>query len=202
MFWSPGRSRYDGRDTFFARPVGEFEMYETHDETLGGLLRSIVRNSAVLHAMNISLDRPLAPSGGTALAPEETCLRSLPDFERNMRNIAASCRAKGLPVLFLTMPYTTERDHWFLKPKGLFTNDGVRVLSDADFARGMDRFNEAVLALRDEPAAHVLPLAEAIREPALFNDEVHLTHEGQRLEAQLVAKYILEHGLLREPRNR
>ena len=202
MFWSPGRSRYGGRDAFFARPVGEYESYETHDESLSGLLRSIVRNSAVLHAMDVSLDGPVAPSGGTALAPDETCLRSLPDFERNMRNIAASCRAKGIPVLFLTMPSTTERDHWFLKPKGLFTNDGVRVLSDADFARGMERFNEVVLALRDEPAAHVLDVAGAIRDPALFHDEVHLTHEGQRAEAQLVAKYVLERELLREPRNR
>lgn len=182
--------------------MGEFERYEARDESLSGLLRSIVRNSAILHALNVEPTRPIAPAAVEAPSPEETVLRSLPDFERNMRNIAASCKAKGLPVLMLTMPYTTGGNHFFLRSKGLFTNDGVRILSDVGFSRGMDRFNEVVLALRDEPAVHVLPLADEIREPALFKDEVHLTLEGQRQEAQVVARYILENGLLREPRNR
>lgn len=202
MFWSPGRSRFDGRVAFFARPVGEFEKYEALDESLPGLLRSIVRNSAVLHAMDVRSEEPVARASADAPAPEETVLRSLPDFERNMTSLAASCRLKGFPVLALTMPYTTAGTHFFLRPKGLFTNDGVRVLPDADFARGMDRFNEVVLSLRDEPAVHVLPLADEIRQPAFFVDEVHLTLEGQRREAQLVARYILDNGLLREPRSR
>src|SRR5258706_16167837 len=42
----------------------------------------------------------------------------------------------------------------------------------------MDRFNDVVLALRDEPAVHVLPLAGEIRETGLFKDEVHLTLDG------------------------
>jgi len=202
MFWSPGRSSFDGREAFYARPVGEFERFGARDETLSGLLRSIVRESAFLHGLHISLDEPSARAPGDAPAPEETVLRSLPDFARNMRNIADSCRIKGFPLLLLTMPYTTGGTHFFLRPKGLFTNDGVRVLPDGDFARGMDRFNEVVLALREEPAVQVLPLADEIREPALFVDEVHLTLEGQRREAQLVARYILDNGLLREPRSR
>jgi hypothetical protein len=201
-FWIPGRSRYDGRETFFARPVGKFEKYETQDESLSGLLRSIVRNSAVLHAMNVRFDRPTAPAPGSAPMPEETVLRALPDYERNMRNITSSCKMKGLPVLLLTMPYTTAGTHVFLQPNGFFTNDDVHALSNADFGRGMDRFNEVVLELRDEPAVHVLPLADEIRETQLFTDEVHLTLDGQRREAQIVARYIVDHNLLHEPRNR
>lgn len=75
-------------------------------------------------------------------------------------------------------------------------------LSEEDFAKGMDRFNAATIALRDEPALHVFTLGEEIRDKALFKDEVHLQPEGLQLEAQAVARYILENGLLRGPRNR
>jgi hypothetical protein len=202
MFWSPGRSRFDGRDAFYARPLGEFGKYEARDESLPGLFRSFVRGSALLHALDLRVDEPLPRAREDAADPEETALRSLHEFEINLGNIAASCRAKGFPLLLLTMPYTTGSSRLFLKPGGFFTNDGVRVLSDAGFARGMDRFNEAVLAMKQEPAVRVLPLAGEIRDPALFEDEVHLTFDGQRREAQLVARYILDQGLLREPRNR
>jgi hypothetical protein len=148
------------------------------------------------------LDRPPARAESTAPRPEETVLRALPDFERNMRNLTASCKLKDLPLLLLTMPYTTASNRVFLQPNGFFTNDDVHGLSNEDFSRGMDRFNQAVLELRDEPAVHVLPLAERIRETALFRDEVHLTLDGQRLEAQIVAQYVVDHRLLREPRNR
>lgn len=201
-FWIPGRSRFDGRAAFFARPAGSFEKYETQDESLSGLLRSIVRNSAVLRAMHVSLDRPASRAAGPAPDPEETVLRALPDFQRNMRNLTVSCKLKNLPLLLLTMPYTTAGNRVFLQPNGFFTNDDVHGLSNEGFSRGMDRFNQAVLELRDEPAVHVLPLAERIRETALFRDEVHLTLEGQRQEAQIVARYVVDHQLLREPRNR
>jgi hypothetical protein len=201
-FWIPGRSRFDGRETFFARPAGLFEKYETQDESLSGLLKSIVRNSAVLQAMHVRLDRPAPPAADSAPKPEETVLRALPDFERNMKNLVASCKLKELPLLLLTMPYTTAANHVFLQPGEFFTNDGVHGLSNEDFSRGMDRFNQAVLELSDEPAVHVLPMAEEIRETALFRDEVHLTPDGQRKEAQIVARYVVDHHLLREPRNR
>jgi hypothetical protein len=66
----------------------------------------------------------------------------------------------------------------------------------------MERFNQATLALRDEPAVHAFALADRVRDKRLFEDEVHLTFDGLKLEAILVAEYIVEQKLLSEPRNR
>jgi len=49
---------------------------------------------------------------------------------------------------------------------------------------------------------HVFTLGEEIRDRELFKDEVHLKPEGLRLEAQAVARYIVEHRLLHKPRSR
>jgi hypothetical protein len=201
-FWIPGRSRFDGRDVFYARPAKGSGPAGPQDPTLSGLLESIVQDSAFLHALNLRLDRPVVPAVEAAPLPSETLLRALPDYERNMRNLVMSCETKHLPLLLLTLPYTTGFPMGFLREKSFFTNDDVHTLSEEDFAKGMDRFNAATIALRDEPAVHVFTLGEEIRDKALFKDEVHLKPEGLRLEAQAVARYIVEHGLLREPGNR
>jgi hypothetical protein len=200
-FWIPGHSRFDGRDVFFARPAKGVGPTGPQDPSLSGLLESIVEGSALLHALGVR-PRPVVPTIEAAPLPSETLLRALPDYERNMRNLVTSCETKHLPLLLLTMPYTTGFPMGFLRAKSFFTNDDEHTLSEEDFAKGMDRFNAATIALRDEPAVHVFTLGEEIRDKALFKDEVHLKPEGLEIEARAVARYIVEHGLLREPRNR
>jgi hypothetical protein len=205
-FWLRGRSRYDGRDVFYARPAGRFEVFETRDDSPLGWLREGLRESTLLRDMHIDFGGASEiPDGRIPPAPEEVLLRALPDYERNLRNIALSCQVKGLPVLFLTMPYTTAARQSLTGPGGVFTNDGIHNLSLEDFGRGMDRFNAAVLELRDEPRAFVLPLADELRaqvgEKQVFLDEVHLSAAGQLLEAQIVTRFIIEHELLKKPRN-
>ena len=201
-FWIPGHSRFDGRDVFFARPAKGVGPTGPQDPSLSGLIESILESSVFLHALHLRPDRPVAPTLEAASLPSETLLRALPDYQRNMRNLVTSCETKRLPLLLLTMPYTTGFPSGFLRAKSFFTNDDEHTLSEEDFAKGMDRFNAATIALRDEPAVHVYTLGEEIRDQALFKDEVHLKPEGLQIEARAVARYIVEHGLLREPRNR
>jgi hypothetical protein len=196
-FWKPGTATFDGREAWYSRFVDAPAA-----EPVDGIGDTILRDSAFLRALGIgrAARAPIAPQVAAPL-PSQTLLRALPDYERNMRNLADSCRAKGFPLLLLTMPYATGFTTGFLQRKGFFTNDDEHVLAPEDFAKGMDRFNQATLALRDEPAVHVLALADLVKDKRLFEDEVHLTHDGLKLEAIHVASYVVDQKLLLEPRN-
>ena len=211
-FWKPGTATFDGREVWVSKFVDAPGGGEPVDASFGGLADSAVRNSVFLRALGLGrIPRtstapaiaapPIAAAPIAAPLPSETLLRSLPDYERNMRNVADSCRAKGIPLLLLTMPYATGFPTGFLQRKGFFTNDDEHVLSPEDFAKGMERFNQSTLALRDEPAVHVLELADRVKDKRLFEDEVHLAFEGLKLEAIHVAAYIVDEKLLVEPRN-
>jgi len=195
-FWMPGRSRFDQREVFYARPTGRFEGLEANDPTLRGLAKTILRDSEVLHALGFSKPRSLQRGQEVVSMPESVYLRSLPAFERNMRNLARSCEQKGVPVLFLTMPFTIGSGHTYLLPGNFFTNDGMHHLGPEQFAAGMRRFNDVVRSLANEPTVCVVDVAVEIVDPALFTDEVHLTEQGQLREAQLVSNAILQRQLL------
>lgn len=207
LFWTVGKSRYDGRPVFHARPAGDAEHLDPPDRSASGMLRGLVDGSEVLSALRRATGRgrrtraPAArgPAGEPRQVPlsEAESLRSLPAFARNMRNLRAGCAVKGVKVLFLTMPFSIEQtNRSFLLPGQLTTNDGVHHMRVEDFAAGMRRFNEEVLALRDEPRAWVLDLAPHITDPAQFQDEVHLVHPALKVEAGLVADFVLANDLL------
>jgi hypothetical protein len=201
-FWTVGRSRFDGRPVFHARPNGAFEAFEGHADDLASLGGDLLSASAFLRSVRAGFARPPTTEAIVTAMPDGVVLRALPQFERNMANLARSCRVKDVPVLFLTMPWTLASGRSFLPPGTFFTNDGRHHLDDAGFRMGIERFNDAVLALADEPHAHVFALHERIIDPALFLDEVHLTKEGQKLEGEAVARHVIENELLRTPRER
>lgn len=196
-FWIPGRGRFDQREVFYARPAGRFAIYESRDTTLAGLFKAVANESAVLRALFFS--RPGSTQTSTELVtmPESLYLRSLPAFERNMRNLARSCVEKGVPVLFLTMPFTLDSAHTFLPPGNFFTNDGLHHLAPEQFVDGMRRFNDVVRSLADEPRVFVFDAAAAIGDRTLFVDEVHMTDQGQNLEGRLVANAIMKKNMLK-----
>lgn len=195
-FWLPGKSRFDGREVFYARPGGRYRAYEAHDTSLAGLFRSIADESAVWRALVPRTFVRTQFAQELTRMDESVYLRSLPAFRRNLENLARSCELKGVPVVFLTMPFTLEAKRIFLPPGNFFTNDGFHHLAPEDFADGMRRFNDVVRSLADEPRAYVVDAAAEITDPLLFNDEVHLTEEGQRVEAGVVARRIVESGVL------
>jgi hypothetical protein len=191
-FWLQGRSRLDGREVFYARPGGRFDVYEWHDTSLAGLLGAVANESAVWRSLGFETP-VLTQTGLECMRMDESVyLRALPAFRRNLQNLARSCELEGVPVLFLTMPFTLEAQRIFLPPGNFFTNDGVHHLAPEDFADGMRRFNDVVRSLANEPQAYVLDAAAEIDDPGLFNDEVHLTEAGQRVQAGLVARAIIE----------
>ena len=193
-FWTPGKGRLDGRPLFYAQTSTRFPQFDVPDDTLGGLVDLLSSRSALVRAVR-SAGREDAKPENTHGGTFDT-LRSLPAFRRNMQNLALSARAKDVKMLFLTMPHSVEAHSSFLFPAGFFTNDGVHYLPKAEFTRGMQAFNAAVLELRDEPRVFTLDLAAQIRDKAMFEDEVHLQPEGLKAEAQIVARYIHEQRLL------
>ena len=200
-FWRAGKSRYDGRDVFFAHPSGAFEIYDAHDDGLSGTWQGISEGSALLRGVRRMAARPPERVVETVSMSEEVVLRALPEFRRNLANLALACRTKSVPVVFLTMPWTLGAGRSFLLPGNFFTNDGVHYLDDDGFRLGMRRFNEAVLALADEPHAYALPMHEKLTDPALFTDEVHFELKGQGLEAQALAEFVVEKAILKTPRH-
>jgi len=213
LFWSVGKSKYDQRPVFYARPgLRVADRLDPPDRSFTGMLKSLVAGSEVLRGLREAIGgerlAELQRRAGVQDAPErveskmmfaDEVLRSLPAFERNMGNLAASCALKQVPLLLLTMPFSIDVPNpSFLLPGRMMTNDGIHHMQPADFAFGMGRFNEAVLALRDEPRTWVFDLAPKLTETRLFLDEVHFIQEGVKLEGGLVADYILEHRLLGE----
>ena len=201
-FWRAGKSRYDGRDVFFSRPSGAFEIYEAYDDGLSGAWQGLSEASALLRGLRRMFVRPPKRVVLTVPMSEEVVLRALPQFQRNLANLALACRTKNVPVVFLTMPWTLGAGRSFLPPGNFFTNDGVHHLDDAGFRLGMQRFNQAIVALSDEPRSFVLPMHEQLSDATLFTDEVHLELKGQGLEAEALARFVVEKGILKSPRNR
>jgi hypothetical protein len=195
-FWVRGQSRFNSREVFYSRPAGRFEIYESRDTTLAGLFKALVSDSAVLRTLTFSRPGSTQTRVEFETMPESLYLRSLPAFERNMRNLARSCKEKGVPVLFLTMPFTIDSSHTFLPPGNFFTNDGLHDLTPEQFADGMRRFNDVVRSLADEPGVYVYDAAAAIVDKALFLDEVHMSDGGQNLEGRLVAHEIVKRKML------
>jgi hypothetical protein len=196
-FWIRGKSRLDGRNVFYARPARGYSAYEQRDFTVRGFFRAIFDNSAVLSEIVGVSGPPTRPPPVMVSMPDEVILRALPEFRRNMRNIAQTCRGKRWPVLFLTMPWTLGSRRTFLPPGNFFTNDGEHHLDKAGFELGMRAFNDEVRKLDSELGETVLDLESLITDPVLFIDEVHLKEKGLQTEARLVGEYILEHGLFK-----
>jgi len=205
-YWTIGHARGDGRPVFYARPLESVtDAFERPDPSVGAWLGSLAMESELLRSLRewrrggARIGRPSTGDANDRVVdmPESVYLRALPDFVLNMRAIRDSCELKGVPVLFLTMPFTVDVDtKTFEYPAALFTNDGVEHLAEAQFIDGMKRFNAAALELGDDHGAWTLDLASQIVDPKLFGDEVHLEPDGLELEAKLVAAKIVEIGVL------
>ncbi len=101
-------------------------------------------------------------------------------FRRNLATLGELVAARGGTPVYMTMPWNGE-PRWA---------DPVLVL-------GMQEHNALARALAEERGWPLLDLAS--RQPDLqpfFVDGVHLTPEGNRRKAELVADFLVEHGLV------
>jgi hypothetical protein len=206
-------SVFDGRGTFAARVTEDVFAGES-DASLTGLLRGIARGSTLVHEI-VERVRPRTATargeeGGPAIPPDltpvalppERYLRAVEAFRGYLTRLRRCCEADGVPVVFVTMPFTTEAARpIFLHPGPwalLFSNDGKTCIDAAAFRDGMRKFNDVVRSLDDAPGGRVLDLAPEITDPALFRDEVHLFDDGRQQRARVVADFVRKERLLGE----
>lgn len=140
----------------------------------------------------ISLDSLIAvPCSGPGAT--ETCLGMTPMealeanppiyYERNIRNIVAVARANGADVLLLTWAYSLEA--------------AENYLTRSDYQAALDEHNELVGELAGELETYFYDLAATMPDdPVYWTDGRHMTKEGNRLRAELIAAYIAEEGVI------
>ena len=200
LVWYPRASDFDGRPVFVARPRVEYaDLLDPKDDSPVGLLRTLRSHSTLLRLISLGPGRFQPESATTSVPmPPEVTLRSLPAFRRNLTNLRTSCQALGIPVVFLTMPITVRgQEKVFVTRKQILTNDGETFPVEEDFLAATEAFNGAIRNLaQPEQGAWVLDLAPRITEPRFFRDECHLTVPGLRMEAELVARFLVKQGLV------
>lgn len=198
-FWQSGLARGDGRPAYFAQPIGRFTHEAHHDDSVGGWFRALADESLLARSVRSLAPPPEETQTIVAMEPD-VVLRALPAFQRNMRSLARSARMRGIPTVLLTMPWSLGSSRTFLSPAGFFTNDGRQMLDEAGFDMGMRRFAETVEQLGRDEGVEVVSMHREITDPALFQDEVHLTEAGQEQEARVLVREILLRKLLPKQR--
>ena len=124
-------------------------------------------------------------------------------FVRNLRSIVVLGRSRGQRVVLCTLPHRFRLDG----------PEGDRVLGEAAlryffngaplpgfvwFSRYTAVFNDKVRALAAEEGLPVLDFQRDVPPTKeLFIDEIHVTPEGARLEAELATRFLLENGFVR-----
>jgi lysophospholipase L1-like esterase len=124
-------------------------------------------------------------------------------FVRNLRSIVVLGRSRGQRVVLCTLPHRFRLDG----------PEADRVLGEAAlrnffngaplpgfvwFSRNMVVFNDRVRALAAEEGVPVLDFQRDVPPTKeLFIDEIHVSPQGARLEAELATRFLLENSLVR-----
>ena len=123
-------------------------------------------------------------------------------YEQHLRNILFACRGSGAEVLLVTQPLSPDFEIAYGSLHGGAPWSGDELVEEIScYVQGQRECNDVVRRLcREHDAALVDWAAEATGPGAgeLFSDHVHLTNDGNRRLAKLVAREIVE--LLKEDR--
>jgi lysophospholipase L1-like esterase len=138
------------------------------------------------------------PAGPSRSVPDYADFPALGVFRRNLRSMAAIAAANDIPILFLTQGSmyaadipAAEQARRFVLTRPL-ARMGVTPPDVESLARGMEAFNESIRNLPRSPLVNVHDLAGQIeRSTSLFYDECHLTREGNRRVADLIAPTVV-----------
>lgn len=104
-------------------------------------------------------------------------------FERNLRNMLAICRANAIEMVLMTFAFSPEFDY--------------PVTSSPEYQQAIAEQNQAIRDLCDEQRIPCLDLAAGMPTDRRFwSDGRHVTIEGARLKAELVAGFLESQGLL------
>ncbi len=141
-------------------------------------------------------------------------LPGLPDglavYQKTLNEIVDAAQAAGARLIFLTQPTLwreglsaeEEASLWMGGPRFDRLGPGAQFHSVRALADGMARYNQALLDVCRERGVECIDVASQLpRDGALFWDDAHLTVEGSRRQAQIVAGYLRERPLpKRQPR--
>jgi lysophospholipase L1-like esterase len=117
-------------------------------------------------------------------------------YEENLRTLAAVARAQGARTVYMTQATTwNARDprpsewHWMV---------GTRVrYREADLDATMERYNDAMRRAGAAAGAPVFDLARSIPKSAdFFYDDVHFNVAGADTAAAMLARFIVDHGVI------
>ena len=122
---------------------------------------------------------------------------------RNLRSIAVLGRSRGQQVVLCTQPHTFRLDvpaeHRLRGDKALrnFLN-GEPLPGFVWFSRYMGEFNARIRALAAQEGLPLLDLESAVPPTeGMFNDDVHVTAAGARLEAEIATRFLVTQRLVR-----
>jgi lysophospholipase L1-like esterase len=106
-------------------------------------------------------------------------------YERNVRNIVAVAQVNGVEVLLLTWAYSPEFEGYASNP---------------EYQAAFAEHNEIIRRLADELDIYFYDFASEMPPDAKYwSDGRHMTVEGNRLRAELIAAYIDEVGVIPKP---
>jgi len=115
----------------------------------------------------------------------------LPDYERNLRSIAAVARAAGARVILMTQastwagPDARARQWSWMRLR----RDGT--YSEQQMDEALERYNDVMRSLAAEGQGQLLDLAAAVPKTLdYFYDDVHFNTRGAREGARLLAAVI------------
>lgn len=178
---------------------------ETLREDLANTMRRTVRRSMVLQVLRLrvtaatdrfttAIARPEAPLQSYAESPAPRIQEGIEITRESIRRIAADAAALGARTGLILMPARFQVDDAnYAHLRSGVEQAGGRLVRDA----ATDRFKSALAAL-DLPMMDPLPaLRAASRRPDLFfQRNAHLSPRGHAVMADLLERFLEEHGLL------
>jgi len=117
-------------------------------------------------------------------------------YEENLGTLAGIARAQGARMVFMTQATTwNARDH---RPSEWHWMVGTRVrYREADLDAAMERYNDAMRRAAAASGTPIFDLARSIPKSAdFFYDDVHFNVAGADRTAALLARFIVDHGVV------
>jgi lysophospholipase L1-like esterase len=130
---------------------------------------------------------------------------ALDEYRQSLRSLIATCRERGAVPLLVTQPAMWRSDlpeHldallWMGGVGDYQSEPGHEYYTPAALARGMELYNRALLEVAGDEEVNAFDLAAAMpRDASAFYDDVHFNEAGARRVAELLARHMVESGLL------
>lgn len=128
--------------------------------------------------------------------------KSLPAFERNMRDLVAVIRSKNIDLILGSQPYlykdpmTAQEKALLVFPDQLARNEYEKA-DVPSLARGLEEFNRINKVVADQAGVVFVDLERRLpKTPEYFTDDAHFTAKGNEVIGEAFAEAILAQGFV------